>query len=335
MKEAYLALSARDTKPATSRWAVALFTSRESIEVLSRTILALVPAIQSSTCVDVVVNRNHTLALQASKLVQGIGVAEGETRLRVWRVITGDKAHAWNQYVYGIWPGAERTFFVDGYVRVHPQALRRLSEALDADEHALAATGIPHCGRSAETLARQMEAEHGIHGNLYLLRGQVLKFLRHQSFTLPLGIYRTDPLLGAVIKFSLDPTRYNWDPMRIHVVREASWDYRPLSSRNPGDWLIQFRRIFRQGRGVFENLAAQRHLDHEHRPLADLPETASELIGQWMTSHPREVWRAIVRRPIASLALHSGGNPKVWSDVHVPPELMAERSLGGERPLRS
>lgn len=334
MKEAYFVLDPKRAKPAAPGWAVVILSSRESIEVLSRTIHTTAGVSGPDTLIDVVVNGNHALAQQASRYVEDIGATTAcGPRLRVWNVVVGDKAHAWNQYVYGIWPGAERTFFVDGYVQVHPRAMNRLSEALDVDDHALAATGIPSSGRSAASLARQMEAERGIHGNLYLLRGQVLSSLRKQGFTLPLGIYRTDPLLGAAVKFNLDPTQYDWDPKRIRVVRDASWDRRPLSALSVGDWVTQFRRIRRQGCGVFESCAARRHLHVEHRPLGDLPGTASELIDLWMRGHPREVWRVLVKRPTASFALWSVRRSGDWSNVHVPPELMAETPLPSERPV--
>ncbi len=332
MNEAYLALTAREARRVVPQWAVAIFSSRESIELLGQTILALLPAVVTSTFVDVVVNGNPALALQAARLVGELRSA-GDTlpRLRVWRVALHDKAHAWNQYVYGIWPGAERTFFVDGYVQVHPTAMRRLALTLDTDRHALAATGVPHRGRSAARLARQMEAGHGVHGNLYLLRGSVLNALRQRGFALPLGIYRSDALLGAVVKFGLDPTRHDWDPTRIHVVRGASWDHKPLSARKPADWLVQCRRLRRQGRGVFENLAARSHLALEHRSLEELPATASELIDHWMKHHPLEVWKALVHRPVAGLALSHLTRSRDWSNVRIPPKMMAERSLGGDK----
>ena len=325
----YLDLKPRDPNAISPEWTVAIFASRESATVLAQSIQALLRAIETYAFVDIIVNGNERLAQEIAEFVGGLRLDLGKSLLlRVWEVAQGDKAHAWNQYLYGIWAGAELAFFVDGYVRVQRHAFTRIADAMRDDRHALAATGVPSQGRSAAKLRAQIIAENGIHGNLYSIRGMTLEALRREVFILPLGIYRTDALLGAAIKFNLDPVRYRWDPQRVRVVPDASWSHTPLSAMRPADWLAQLRRILRQGRGVFENLAIRRHLDIERRSLAMLPETAADLVNNWMESHPGEVWRAIVKRPLAAFSLRSVKRRIDWSKVGIAPRMLAELRSG-------
>ena len=303
-----------------------MFAYRESPEILAQSILALLKAVGPNTVIDVIVNGNELLAVEAARFVDSLKL-DGHgcvVSLRIWHVAQGDKAHAWNQYLYGIWEGAEMAFFVDGYVRVHSTALARMSAAMARDNHALAATGVPSRGNSASSMKARMLAEHGIHGNLHVIRGVTLEKLREQKFILPLGIYRTDSLLGAAMKFNLDPVRYGWDSQRIHVVADASWDHTPLSVAKPSDWAAHFKRMMRQGQGVFENLAIRRHLGIESQPLGTLPETACELANVWMKNHQQEWFAALIKHPLAMLSLNRIRRPRDWSDAFIPPRLLVQ-----------
>lgn len=329
IRNIYLALRPPAVGSFVPEWAIAVFSSRESSTLLAQTIQALLRAAQRDSVIDIIVNGNDALAQEVSKFVGSLRANSAKyVLLRVWLVARGDKAHAWNQYLYGIWAGADLAFFVDGYARVYPQAMTRIAAAMAEDTYALAATGVPSRGRSAGRLSAQLRAERGIHGNLYALRGAVLNTLRHKGFMLPLGIYRTDPLLGAVVKFNLDPARYRWDPRRVRVVSEASWDHTPLSVWKSADWPVQLQRVFRQGQGRLENLAVRRHLHLEGNLPETLPETRTELVTRWMEGHPRELWHALRRHPLAACSLFGVRRHKDWSGVGIPPQLLTQSMLG-------
>ena len=312
--------------PFLPEWTVAMFAYRESSGILVQSIRALLKAIDRNTVIDVIVNGNELLAEEIARFIDGQKLDGHDclVSLRIWHVAQGDKAHAWNQYLYGIWEGAGMAFFVDGYVRVHPDALRKMSDAMEKDGHALAATGVPSRGSSASSIRERMLAEHGLHGNLHVIRGGALEKLREQKFILPLGIYRTDSLIGAAMKFNLDPVRFGWDSQRINVVPDASWDHTPLSVAKLSDWAAHFKRIMRQGQGVFENLAIRRHLGVEFQPLETLPETVCELANVWMEKYPQEFWGALLRHPLAALSLNRIRKTRDWSDAAIPPRLLMQ-----------
>ena len=329
LKKTYLNLKTRIPGDFASKWSIAMFAHRESSEVLTQSIKALLMAVKSDSIIDVIVNGNEPLALQMVRLLDNLVLDDqsASVSLRIWHIAQGDKAHAWNQYLYGIWEGAEIAYFVDGYVRVHSLALTRISAALAHDHFALAATGVPSQGSSAARMKAQLLAENGLHGNLHALRGASIMTLIQRKFILPVGIYRTDSLIGAAIKYNLDPTKYGWEPKRIKVVADASWDHTPLAIIKLSDLGIQFKRVIRQGQGVFENLAIRRHLSLDAKSLETLPETASDLARNWMQEYPLELLRTLVKHPLAAFSLQRIMKPKNWSKVSIPPNLLACKKI--------
>ena len=213
-----------NNRPAS--WSIAIFAARENIHTLEKTINSALDASDPLTTVDVLVNGNRELA---DGIVRSLktSIKSSKTRnanLRVWFISLGDKAHTWNQYLQVIWPKSELAFFIDGYVRVKSDAFSLLDEALlDSPEH-LAGTGTPSVGWSAKSLSNEMLKNGGIHGNLFALKNSTMETLRGLNFKLPLGLYRTDPTLGAALSFGLDPTSYSWSPKtRILVHTDATW----------------------------------------------------------------------------------------------------------------
>lgn len=309
-------------REASSRpeWAIAIFAKREAATTVSAATSAALKATRANSVIDVLVNGNPTLASQIARL--GPTGTLSPASIRVWSIPLGDKAHAWNLYVHEIWPAADTTFFVDGYVFVRADALHRLALALSAAPVALAATGVPSSGYSAASLRSQMVSHGGIHGNLYALKRAAMQELRRRSFRLPLGIYRTDPVLGAALAFGLDPSRHVWEPKKyISVVVEATWtvDYQPWWRRAHA----QARRVLRQAQGVIENLAVRHFFSRERRPPERLPPTVNDLASEWQRLCPAEARRLLWAHPLAWLVAHKLSKPKDWSGATEPAVLLS------------
>ena len=329
LRKGYLDLKLEAQQPFVPEWSVAIFSSRESAGTLVKSVRAVLSAIERDAFVDIIVNGNEPLAQEIAGFVDGFKPdMAGRLLLRLWFIAEGDKAHAWNQYLYGIWPGARLTYFVDGYVRVHRHAFTRIATALAEDSHAMAATGVPTQGRTSAKLRADMQRSNGIHGNLYAVRAPVLDALRQRRFILPLGIYRTDSLLGAAIKFNFDPARHRWDRHRIRVVLEASWEHTPLSVTRLADLKAQLRRVLRQERGTLELLAIRQHLDMERNSLESLPETVTDLVNEWLQNQPGQLWRTLARRPLSVLSLRSIRQKRDWSKATIPPRMLAVSAIG-------
>ena len=173
--------------------------------------------------------------------------------LRVFEIKLGDKSHAWNQYVYAVHEDHAFHVFVDAYVRVKPNAIALLVEALQRNARAVAATGVPSVGRQAAALAAEMNLRGGLHGSLHVLRGSFVERIRAAGIRLPTGLYRGDGLIGSMAMHDLAPLETSFDKTLIEVVHGATWDFDPLSPFNLADMKRHWRRRIRQARGRYEN----------------------------------------------------------------------------------
>jgi hypothetical protein len=173
--------------------------------------------------------------------------------LRVFEIPFGDKSHAWNQYVYGVNETHAFHVFVDAYVRVKPNAIRLLVQALQRNGRPVAATGVPSVGRQARALATEMNLRGGLHGSLHVLRGQFIERIRSAGIRLPIGLYRGDGLIGSMAMHDLAPLDTPFDKTLIEVVGDATWEFNPLNPLNLADMKRYWRRRIRQARGRYEN----------------------------------------------------------------------------------
>jgi hypothetical protein len=307
-------------------WSVAIFAARENVYILEKTIAAALDASGPLTTVDVLVNGNRDLADGIVRLLNA-SINSSKIRnanLRVWFIHLGDKAHTWNQYLQVIWPKSELAIFIDGYVRVNSDAFRLLDEALLDSPEYLAGTGTPSIGWSAKSIRNEMLKNGGIHGNLFALKKSTMDALRGLNFKLPLGIYRTDPTLGAALSFGLDPSICSWSPKTRILVhpdvtwatdRKSLWDFTDVSS--------QLKRILRQGQGILENLAVRDHLAIQKLRPERFPDTATELVLRWTESHPDEFRKIFLRQPLLiALAMNRLRQPKTWLKKEISPELI-------------
>lgn len=311
---------ALDDAMGRGRWAVAVFTSREPpATVLDAVHAAAVAATANPAIVEVLVNGNLALAKAIAHDLAGSKLAGPNLRLRVWSIDQADKAHCWNEYVHRLWQCSDVAFFVDGYVRMRPTALSALVTAMEGKQDALAATGVPTAGRSAAAMREEMTREGGIHGNLFALRRSTMTALRKQGFKLPLGIYRTDATLGAVLAFGLDPSSNAWEPRRrIAMAPDANWDVDSKRWWSWSDVRAQLKRLDRQAQGVLENHAVSHWLATCRRTPSDMPRTAAELVQGWAAEMPEALVSALKghrRRRAAWLRLQTRQD---WSSSERP-----------------
>lgn len=305
------------------RVAAAILSSRESPETLLSAIGAAAadPALCDGV-LDVVVNGNRELAGACNARFDNGALGDTWPMVRLWFVPLGDKSHAWNTYVYELWPGAACTAFIDGYVRTASGALGILHRGLSEAPEALAVTGVPTVGHSATRLQREMMSGGGIHGNLYALNRTAMELVRGKGFRLPLGLYRTDPLLGAALLFRLAPDSDSWDSRRIKVLPDATWQFDSLRWWRAADLVTQGRRLLRQRQGTLENLAFRYHLcDMKLKPGA-LSGTAAQMVNTWVEACPAEARRVLRWSPLLDHALRRLRLPRDWSSAGLPANLL-------------
>jgi hypothetical protein len=302
-------------------WAVAIFAARESVATLEEVVRSVVVACSGHAArIDVLVNGNRMLAQELALQFKPEQISSGDApSISIWFIELGDKAHTWNTYVHRMYQGSELTFFIDGYAKPEANALSNLALSLRDNEHALAATGVPSCGRSAARQSREMQRSGGIHGNLFVLTGTAMDQIRRRGFRLPMGLYRTDPLMGAALNFGFDPAKNNWDPSRIQVQPASTWQFKPLQWWRLGDLKTHLKRMGRQVQGDLENLAVRDHLARRRQSPESLPGTARELVLQWWHGENGPGWRQVLRHPTWLLAIRRFREARDWSQAELPP----------------
>ena len=308
-------------------WSIAIFAARESTAVLAASIRAALAACKGrSAIINVLINGNQALAQELATMVDCWD--SGSCDLQLWSISTPDKAHTWNEYAHRIWTPGSLAFFVDGYARVMPDAFREIEQHLVKAPESWCASGVPTCGRSATSIREEMLRSGGIHGNLYSVSSKGMESIRTTGFRLPLGLYRTDPLLGAALIFRLDPANNTWEPKRITVVATATWQVDNQSLWSLQSIQGQLKRMVRQAQGELENRAAREHMAIKRLAPQFLPKTAKELITHWLDEHPAQARALFKQRPLTFYAAKKVRGLRDWSSVSTLPLLVRSKIAG-------
>lgn len=286
-------------------WSICILSSRETCSTLLASIQAAVLASnKKNTLVDVVINGNIDLA---NNLVKALALKSDDSfgiRVRVFNLNLGDKASAWNTYVHNIWVGSDLVFFMDGYARPCLDAMLQIENGLSNKPEALASTGVPTMGHSAEYLREGMLQEGGIHGNLFAIKGSVCSEIKVAHFFLPVGIYRTDSTIAAVLAYNLDPKKYSWNlKERIFVNKDATWLIDDQKIWSVGFFKSLIKRRIRQAQGSLENLAIREHFSFLKKSPMELPRYVDELIMSWIKRNLRQSCGVFLSNPMSFLAL--------------------------------
>lgn len=304
-------------------WGVAIFAARETFSSLTATVCAALTACKGRLAtVDVLINGNHSLAADFASHVKTLPT--DECTLRVWSISTPDKAHTWNEYVHRIWDSGGTTFFIDGYARVKPDALDAIERCLNSRPNALAASGVPSCGRSAKRLRNTMLRTGGIHGNLYALKCASMNALRETGFRFPLGLYRTDPMLGGALTFRLDPSNNEWTRGSVVAAADATWDVDGISTISYRNIVATLKRMLRQAHGILESHAFRDHMSMKRLPPRLLPGTAQDMVNNWIESQPAQARSLFLRQPLCIYAAYQLRKARDWSTTKNAPVLLAQ-----------
>ena len=141
-------------------WALVVFACRESLPQLRQTLDAARVSASACAVIHVLVNGNpvlaHALADEQTRGPAHSDYSNGDPdrpshmaqrpTVHIWSIPLADKANAWNQYIHQIWAGETLAFFIDGYVRLNPDAVGLLGSAVQANAQALGGTGCPPWG---------------------------------------------------------------------------------------------------------------------------------------------------------------------------------------------
>ena len=291
-------LAAAGEHRGTVPWAVTVFAGSEA-DRIAACLESLHQGLRDrAPLLTVVVNgaRDGT-AVRAARALAELDWEGSEVAEIPW----GDKANAWNQYVYGLRRPARWHLFADGYLILDPRGLREMAGLLEAGPPQRAATGVPSGDHPGSRHMRHFVHTHGgILGGLHALRGDLLEDIVARRLLIPWGLYRGDGLIGSFACHDLDPVHNPWNRERVLVCDDARWYGRRPSKLSRRDLARHARRLVRQAQGRMENRAI-RHIIFQGG-YEGLPESAAELIALARVLGPAKHERGPFRRPLRALA---------------------------------
>lgn len=198
--------------------------------------------------IDVIVNGSSDDTAEIAR-----GVARDHPNVRVHDWPEGGKSRSWNRYVFEEVEAFVGTHvFADGDAEVAPGSLAALAAALEAHPRAHAASALPLNGRGAARYRAEVEAEHGLFGDLYALRGDFLARMKARGLRLPVDLIGDDGLIGALAKTDLGPLA-QWEEARVVPCPGAGFLCEPASLARPWTLRHQYRRMINYSLRHFQN----------------------------------------------------------------------------------
>jgi len=226
-------------------WSLAVFAHNES----GRIGAALQSIVQAAAGVDVEV---WVLANGCTDATSDEVRACAAVLPDLWlaEIDVADKANAWNVYVHElITPERagriETYFFMDGDVRLEPDALGRLAAALSTVPSAKAAGGMPATGRDRDSWRARMVKNGVLAGNLYALRATFLDRVRQRGIRMPVGLIGEDLFVSWLVATELGQSSGLEDGPQCIFSPEAEFSFRSLSPMRPDDYRTYARRKWR------------------------------------------------------------------------------------------
>src|SRR2546423_1611216 len=118
------------------KWSVSVYARNESAR-LENCLEAVARAARgASTHVAVILNGTRDgSAATCSATARRLGLP-----VEIYSIVLGDKANAFNQFIYSIRPVADTYFFVDGYACVSSRAFVELQRCFDTKNSIMGAT---------------------------------------------------------------------------------------------------------------------------------------------------------------------------------------------------
>jgi glycosyltransferase involved in cell wall biosynthesis len=197
----------------------------------------------TAACPDATDLRIHVLINGCTDGTQQVVERYAATHPEVVPVVLpfGDKANAWNTYVYDLADDSPVHFFTDGDVTCSPRALTLMQETLLNTAGATAIAGMPLSGRNRLTYQRYVRQWHWLFGNLYAATTVQLSKLRSHGVRLPVGLWGNDHFISKFMAAdSLPEGTYAWTQNIFRA--DAGFVFASLDWFRPRDMVLYWRR---------------------------------------------------------------------------------------------
>ncbi|MFQ5564010.1 MAG: glycosyltransferase [Parvularculaceae bacterium] len=250
-------------------WSVCIFAHNEE-RLLPRCLAAL----EDAAC---------GLRLQTHIMVNGAtdGTAKAanafaavDRRVHVHETPVGDKAGAWNDYLYRFAGDADMHVFIDADITPAPGSIPALAAAFEANPLAYAAAALPGSGRNRRAWSRRLLARQYLSGNLYALSRKGFDAVRERDIRLPFGAKGEDGILSYLMHTNLKGGYDDGHKDRIAVAPGALFYFDSLGL-NARDLKIYYRRLKRYSERHYQKQILYRVL--KSRGTAAMPENIYDI----------------------------------------------------------
>lgn len=201
-------------------------------------------------------------------------LAAVDDRLAIHELAVGDKADAWNEYVFRIAPEADVHVFIDGDVEPSAHAMAALAEALRDHPEAYGAAALPAAGRSRRGWATRLFMNRYLSGNLYALSGNALAAFHAQDLRLPFGAKGEDGLITYLLLTDMKGGEDDSHEDRIVIGDDATFEFDSLEP-TWRDAKLYHHRLKRYSERHFQKMILYRLL--KENGVSAMPETIYDI----------------------------------------------------------
>ncbi len=260
---------------------VCIFSSRESLGVLKRTIENAHSCSSSSGedfVIHVIVNGNRELF----ESVQGLF---NFTNVSFYFLNVSDKGVAWNFHIQNLATGTCHCIYLDGYVLINSHTITTMIKHVNANGF-LGTTGVPPSLFKPLFNGRN-KSQYWFHGNCCLISKFAILQFKERKITIPKNMYRVDGFVGAVLSFGLNQLENEWRPDKFcPVTFDASWTVQRNFFNPIKELKTRYRRKMNQIKGEFENCSITFSILKLRVSFEDLPNDIYEIIKILEVSDP-------------------------------------------------
>ncbi len=202
--------------------------------------------------------------------------AESHPNVEPVVIPVGDKANAWNTYVYSGLSFDRNHYFLDGDCWLPPCTLEVLEEEFAVDSPSCVA---PLPFNVSNSLREFLIGRSLPCGTMYGLSGDFLRRLTADHIRMPVGFIGDDNLVASLVKSDLDDRFGDFQHSRVRIVDRIG----PVANR-PSPMSREARRLMRRRLRRYALRRVQRELLNAHiqeSGVRSLPATAKELSRHW------------------------------------------------------
>ncbi len=201
-------------------------------------------------------------------------LASADPQITVHELPVGDKANAWNDYVFRIAPDASAHIFLDGDIIPSVNAIAALDKSLHDNPCAYGAAALPVTGRSQRNWATRLYVNRYLSGNLYGLSAEALSTFRQHNLRLPFGAKGEDGLITYIFLTNFLGGKDDTHHDRIVTSDGATFEFESLRL-NWRDAKTYHRRLLRYSERHFQKSILYGLL--KKHGIKAMPDNVSEL----------------------------------------------------------